>query len=407
MLYFFYYFPLGLDVRPRRCPWATIGLIGACVAVYLMQRYAPYMYWSNYGAFVMVPESPSPSSMILNAYFHGGWLHLVSNMLSLAVFGPALEDRLGARRYLLLYHVSNVAANIVQSMVVLLCMPEQAGYGVLGASGAIAGIMGLFAVRLYFARLRVAWWAFLPLQAYTRAGTAYLPALLGIVLWFAMQLVMALLQREGVGAGVACGSHLGGLAAGIGLALAFGLRNDARTDAHMHRGKFYLGRAAWFAAQAEFLEYVRRRPHDEQGHLELARTYRITGRQALADQHYRDGAEILAAAKRLDRVEEIYGEAQRGNPHFAFSPALQMQLAVALDRSLKTTAAASAYTRVAESAPQSPQAAIALQRAVRLARRDRRARAQVTARIEDLALRFPSAPGVEIARFELHARSAA
>jgi tetratricopeptide (TPR) repeat protein len=182
-----------------------------------------------------------------------------------------------------------------------------------------------------------------------------------------MQLGFALLQREGVGAGVACGSHLGGLVAGACIAFALRLHVDGAVELRFHRGRRYLDQALWYPAQGEFIEYVRRQPTDVQGHLELARTYRLTGRQPQADHHYRTACRLAAQAKRLDQVEEFYIEAEKGNSHFALEPPLQLQLAQVLEKSLKAEAAARAWGRFADSAPRAAQAPLALYRAARLA----------------------------------------
>lgn len=401
MFYFFYYFPIGLDVRARRFPWATGAIAVACVAAYLMQRLAPALFWANSEAFLFVPRAPSPSSLLLNAYFHGGLLHLASNLVTLAVFAPVLEDRLGSRRFLACYHLSNVAANLVQGALVLLFLPAQAGYGVLGASGALAGLLGFFALRMYFARLRVAYWTFLPLQAFTRAGAVTVPASVAIGMWFLLQLVLVLLQREGAGLGVACGSHLGGLVAGLGIAMAGGAQRAGRAEAHLQRGLRYLDQAAWYAAQGEFIDYVRLQPDDAAGHLELARTYRLTGRHALADQHYRQACRHHAAAKQLDRVEEIAREAERGNPRFLLDPPGQLQLAQALERSLKREHAARAFQCFAEAYPTAAQAPLALFRAARLAGADRAGRARAALLYERLMEHYPMAPEAGLARAAL------
>jgi membrane associated rhomboid family serine protease len=380
MFYFFYYFPLGIDLRPRRQVWATWLLIAACVAGYVISRRAPLFLWNHYESLVFVPALPTLSSLVLNAYLHGGWLHLISNMVSLIVFGPPLEERLGSRRFLVLYHVCNVFANIVQGALILLFMPEQSHSGVVGASGAIAGLLGLFLVRLYFARLRLGYWAFMPLQAYTRCGTAMIPVTVAIAMWFAMQLGMVLIQVQGAGAGVACGSHLGGLLGGFGLALLLKMREAAQAEEHLHRGRGYLGRALWFPAQGEFIEYVRALPEDEQGHLELARTHRITGRQPQADHHYRVACHLIARTKRLDRVEEIYDEAVRQSPTFALGETQQWQLAQLLERCLKRRQAERAYVNFANRYPESPATPTALFRRARFGTRAAPTRSAVAAR---------------------------
>jgi membrane associated rhomboid family serine protease len=367
MFYFFYYFPLGLDLRPQRPAPVTWGLVGACVTVFVLQQAAPHFFWANWESLAYIPAGPSVSSLVLNAYLHGGWLHLISNMLTLAVFGPALEERLGGRRFFALYHLCNVVANLVQGALVLTVQPHMAGAGVLGASGAIAGLLGLFLVRAPFARLRVGWWLFMPLHAYTRGGVALVPAAFAILAWFMIQLGMTLLQNEGVAAGVACGSHLGGLAAGVGFALLYGLRRAALAERWLHSARRYRDRSHWFAAQGDFLEYVRCQPHDDIGHLELARTYRLTGCHALADRSYRDACALLARAKRFDRVDEIVAEARRGHSRFVLAPAAQLVYAQSLERALRPQEALAAYERLVSEHPQAAEVPLALYRAARLA----------------------------------------
>lgn len=366
MVYFFYYFPLGLDVRTPRRVWATWLIMAACIGVFILQRTHPLFFWINQEALIYLPSAPSPSSFVLNAYLHGGWLHLISNMITLMAFAPALESRVGAGRFLLLYHLCNIVANLVQGALVMLALPAYANAGVVGASGALAGVLGLCAVRLDFARLRIGYWAFMPLQAFTRGGLANIPILLAILLWFVLQAGLALTQMEGAGAGVAVGSHLGGLAAGIAFGLLWGLRRAARCEAFFQRGRRYVDRAMWYPALGEFLEYVRFRPADSDGHLELARAYRLTGSHVLADDHYRIASNLIAATGRLDRVEEIYLEAEKGSPLFVLVPALQLQLAQAQDRSMRLAAAEQSYIRYAHHHGQTFEAPFALSRAARL-----------------------------------------
>jgi hypothetical protein len=247
----------------------------------------------------------------------------------------------------------------------------------------------------------------LPLQAFTRCGTVTVPALFAIVIWVGMQLGIALLQREGAGAGLAVGSHLGGLVAGVAIALGLGLHVQSCTERHLHRGRRYLDQAHWYAAQGEFIEYVRRQPNDEQGHLELARTYRLTGRHANADHHYRTACRIVAATKRFDRVEEIYAEAERGNSRFTLEPQRQLQLAQILERCMKHQPAARAYARFADSVPNAPEAPLALYRAARLESRDRRGDERSAALLRRLVEVYPDASEAAIARDDLRQLAAA
>jgi membrane associated rhomboid family serine protease len=403
MFYFFYYLPLGFDVRARRWGWATWSLVAASTLGFLLWHARPEWGWSHYQDLVYVPASPRPAALLLNAYAHAGWLHLVMNMGALLVFGPLLEERLGVWRYLLLYHVSNLGANLVQGALVLLFLPGLAGYGILGASGAIAGLMGAFLVRLHFARLRVGYWAFMPFQAYTRAGTTTLSVIPALALWFLLQLGIVMIQGLGGGAQVAAGSHLGGLATGIALALLIGLRSAGVAEQHLHRGQSYLQQAQWYAAQGEFVEYVRRRPRDIEGHLGLARTYRLTGRHTLADDHYRRSCEMLARSGRMGRVEEVPREAERGATGFVLGPTLQLQLAQMLDRTLRPEAAERIYLDYVRAYSQSTGAPLALYRAAHLARR-RHDPEQSRDLLGCLLTEHPDSPEADLVRTEPHLR---
>ncbi|MFQ5599450.1 MAG: rhomboid family intramembrane serine protease [Candidatus Krumholzibacteriia bacterium] len=400
MFYFFYYFPLGMDVRLRRPVWATWVLLVACVFGFLAAHRAPLLLWNHYENLVYVPAFPRLTALVLNAYLHGGWLHLISNMVSLVVFGPPLEDRLGARRFLLLYHICSLFGNLVQGAMALWWVPNTATYGILGASGAIAGLMGLFLVRLYFARLRVGYWTFMPLQAFTRVGAVNVPVVFAVVVWFLVQVGIAVTQTQGSAARVASGSHIGGLAAGVALGLILGLRRAAIAEQHLHRGRYYLDRAQWYPAQGEFIEYVRRQPEDSEGHLELARTYRLTQRHVQADHHYRLACQHLARQRRQDRVEDVHHEAGRGNPAFVLGAPQQLQLAQLLERGFKYDAAERAYLNYVTHYPHERAAPLALYRAGRLAmHQDAAWRAQsIYTRLLD---KYPQSTEADLARDEL------
>jgi tetratricopeptide (TPR) repeat protein len=283
---------------------------------------------------------------------------------------------------------------------VLLALPAYANSGVVGASGAIAGVLGLCAVRLHFARLRLGYWAFLPLQAFTRGGVANISILVAIILWFVMQAGLALMQLHGAGAGVAVGSHLGGLAAGAAIALLAGYPHAASLEGFLQRGQRYLDRAQWYAAQSEFIEYVRRRPQDSNGQLELARTYRLTGNVALADDHYRAACNVLASRGDLDRVEAVYIEAERGSPLFTLAPVRQLQLAQAQERCLRSAAAERTYLRYAYHHAGTAAAPLALYRAARLAAKRPGNEAQAQSLYQRLVDDYPSTPEAGLARCE-------
>jgi membrane associated rhomboid family serine protease len=154
-------------------------------------------------------------SVFVSMFLHGGWLHIGGNMLFLWVFGNNVEDKLGGPLYLLFYLAAGIAATITQIAVVH--GGQNDFIPNLGASGAIAGVLGAYLVM--FPRRRV-----LTLIIFFIITAIYLPAFVVLGLWFVLQFfngVAALSNRVNVGGGVAVWAHIGGFAFGALIALLF------------------------------------------------------------------------------------------------------------------------------------------------------------------------------------------
>jgi membrane associated rhomboid family serine protease len=151
-------------------------------------------------------------AVFVSMFLHGGWLHIGGNMLFLWVFGNNVEDKLGRLGYLLFY----LAAGVVASLAQLAASP-QAVVPNLGASGAIAGVLGAYL--LMFPRRRI-----LTLIIFFVITAIYLPAFVVLGLWFVYQLfngVGSLSSRVSAGTGVAFWAHIGGFSFGAILAALF------------------------------------------------------------------------------------------------------------------------------------------------------------------------------------------
>ena len=145
-------------------------------------------------------------------FLHGGWLHIGGNMLFLWVFGNNVEDRIGRLWYLLFYLASGIIASLAQ-----LAVAPNSVIPNLGASGAIAGVLGAYLVM--FPRRRV-----YTLIIFFFITAVYLPAFVVLGLWFVLQVfsgVGSLGSRVNTGGGVAFFAHIGGFAFGVVLALLF------------------------------------------------------------------------------------------------------------------------------------------------------------------------------------------
>jgi membrane associated rhomboid family serine protease len=151
------------------------------------------------------PFDPTP--FITNTFLHGGWLHIILNLWTLFIFGPALEDRLGPVRFIALYLLAGLAASATHAV-----FNATSAVPVLGASGAIAGVIAAYAVRFPYAWVRVIVpILFIPLLF-------SIPALAFAGIWFFMQVLQGASQLVSPFAnagGIAWWAHIGGFIAGL------------------------------------------------------------------------------------------------------------------------------------------------------------------------------------------------
>jgi len=210
--------PLKDDTPATRKPFVTISLILACGAVFLWQRSldanAARRAVIALGAIPAVlsgearlpPEFewlPRQATVLTYMFLHGGWLHLLGNMLYLWIYGDNVEDSMGHGRYLGFYCLCGVAAIYAQ-----VWSAPQSAYPIIGASGAISGVLGAYL--LLFPRAKVLTLVLLPFFF----TTLKLPAMWLLLLWFAVQLVSDL-SGHGGAAAVAFRAHIGGFLAGM------------------------------------------------------------------------------------------------------------------------------------------------------------------------------------------------
>ncbi len=162
--------------------------------------------WTDaaWAASVGLPAA-GPMPLISSMFLHGGWLHLLSNMWSLFIFGDNVEDRMGHGRFLVFYLLAGSVAGLVQTVTDL-----GSRIPTIGASGAIAGVLGAYLV--LYPKSRVL--TLIPIFIYPLVTE--LPAFIFLGLWFVMQLVSGTMSTLGgtVG-GVAWWAHIGGFAAGF------------------------------------------------------------------------------------------------------------------------------------------------------------------------------------------------
>jgi rhomboid family protein len=213
-------FPLTDGMRPKRFPIVNTAIIAACFAVWIFYE-LPHLNSSVREASLYACDvnggcsSPLPSavSWFTAMFMHASWSHILGNMWFLTIFGKNVEDALGRLRYLALYVAGGFAAAALQTATTLLAgTAADATVPVLGASGAIAAVLGAYWILYPGARILTIVGIF-PVR---------IPAWVFLGGWFVYQLVEANagLGSAGETGGTAFFAHVGGFVFGAAIAIA-------------------------------------------------------------------------------------------------------------------------------------------------------------------------------------------
>lgn len=228
--------PLHDNNPTRITPVITYGLIGLNIFIFLYEiSLSPPQLESFVRAYAVVPAQltagfqgaapllPPLLTLITSQFLHGGFLHLGGNMLFLWVFGNNIEDQLGHVKFLIFYLACGILAGLAQWFFSM-----ESTVPALGASGAIAGVLGAYILRFPKARILT----LIPLGFFLT--TFRIPAIFFLGFWFVQQALygIASLQVESnvgmEGGGVAYWAHAGGFIFGVILGPAFGLFSSQR-----------------------------------------------------------------------------------------------------------------------------------------------------------------------------------
>ena len=217
--------PLKDNVPTRSFPVVTVGLIVANVLVYLWEISRPGLeaHVEDWGYYPCAVEGPCtnlvaqhhhgvPETVFSSMFMHGGLVHIGGNMLFLWIFGNNVEDALGRVRFLIWYLLAGIAATALQTFVTLhLGTATDASVPNVGASGAIAGVLGAYFLLLPRARVLTA--IFLGFFFVIRE----VPAIFFLGFWIVLQALDGTLSitTPAAGGGVAFFAHIGGFAFGI------------------------------------------------------------------------------------------------------------------------------------------------------------------------------------------------
>ena len=211
--------PLSDDNPTHSKPYVTIALIALCCLLFVWQLTLGSDGGKAIFALGVIPTSllqdtPLPTNLrwvspeltlLTSMFLHGGFMHLAGNMLYLWIFGDNIEDILGKPVFLVFYFICGIVAALSQAL------PEPSSQiPMIGASGAISGVLGAYVVFFPKKKIKVA----IPFGFFLQI--LRLPAYVVLIFWFILQLING--ANAGSGGGIAFGAHIGGFVAGLVLA---------------------------------------------------------------------------------------------------------------------------------------------------------------------------------------------
>ncbi len=288
----------------------------------------PFMNWG------LVPAHPKAVTWLTSLFVHAGILHLLGNLLFFYLSGPFIEDAFGRPLFLVLYLASGAIANLVH----IAGFPNSES-PLIGASGAIAGIMGAFLVRFATRKIRFFYFYFI---FFIRTGTVELPAWIVLPLWLAQQLFFAGLTAE---SGVAYRAHVGGFV--FGFLFAFVIKQlhieerfiapkiegqiSVKQHPALEEGLELMARGDTAAARKAFQRVLAAEPRHPDAHLAIWQSHCQDGTAAqgvahvahVIDEDLRRGDFNLG----FEHWHEMVADAKQGGP-----PALRWRLAAMLER---------------------------------------------------------------------------
>ncbi len=221
-------FPIRDHNPSGRTPYVIYALIAANVLIFL--SYVGIMddarlinrFYFDYAIIpARISDGVALETLVTSMFLHGGWMHLIGNMLFLWIFGDNLEDEMGHLPFLLFYLVSGIGAGLIH----IVTAPGSL-VPTIGASGAIAGVMGGYLLMFPKARVDI----LLILIVYFRVFTV--PAFVMLGVWLGMQFLGSLASNPDTG-GVAYWAHTGGFVIGLVLCIPIWLKRGG--PAYWHR----------------------------------------------------------------------------------------------------------------------------------------------------------------------------
>jgi membrane associated rhomboid family serine protease len=369
-------------------------------------QFAGDPHYSVLNIFAYRASNPTLWGLLAAMFLHGSFMHLLGNMIFLWVFGRALEDTLGPSIFIGAYILCGIAATLMYHVMMMVFTPASAGLPSLGASGAIAGVLGLFALRFYRTPVRIVyvlpnvlaivffvgilagllggfvlglpglligffgtWVAFF---IYARAwawGTFKTASAWAIGAWLLVYNIIPgvmTLTRDEKSGGTAYWAHIGGFIFGMLYALLIGSKGEgaleyALEDAHK---AYDLGQMETAIERAT--NVLSREPNNAGAYEVMAKAYDQRGKENEALDNYEIAIQKQLQAGEREAAVNIYLHSLSRNPGFILEPKVQMALGSQMARMALYKEAAENLAKIPFTFPEAPEGELALLRSAQI-----------------------------------------
>jgi membrane associated rhomboid family serine protease len=308
----------------------------------------------------LIPNNPRLFNFFSSIFMHGGFFHLLFNMLFLWIAGCTIEDKWGRPLYLGFYLLCGVVAAYAHVI-----MFPKSTIPLIGASGAIAGAMGAFLVRMYKTRIRIIYviWLFL---FYAHTGDFFLPAYVALPFWLLQQIYYALATTgTGETSGVAFWAHIGGFVFGAAMAIVIKkykfeekyIQPNIEKKISINQHPKLISAMEKFDqdnyedAIADIKEYLKIEPNHLEANIILGQIYVKQNKKNDAAQAYRKLVSIYLSEKNTNLALSTYMDMKNLSKDAVLPPRDQMNIAHLFEAEGNMLEASDAYDRLIQNYP--------------------------------------------------------
>ena len=273
--------PIATNLQRRKFPIATFTLIISNVLFFIIEILLPEgtLRWV-FQHLGFGPATRNPFAPFVSMFLHGSIYHIAFNMLFLWIFGGPVEERIGARNFLIYYFGAGLAGGFLNVAMEVIARPGST-VPAIGASGAISGVMALFLYRCFYSKLK------LVINPILLPRQISIPVIPLVLFWFFQNVISGIFSFS-FQTGVAHWAHVGGFIFGIAVGRIKRYGHEGQVEQLREKiWKRLEAGGGWMAAEKDLLKLFKIAPDDPEVNIDLARLYAGNNQPKKAERHFK------------------------------------------------------------------------------------------------------------------------